>query len=48
MLCGATPFSTTDASAVCEPTAPGAIAIVEEIDEAATIRKMFVSETGMW
>ena len=47
VACGATPFSTTDARAVCVPTAPGAIATVDEIDAAATIRKMFWSDTGM-
>ena len=34
--------------AVCAPTAPGAIATVEEIDDEATIRKTFSTETGMW
>src|SRR6478672_5894207 len=47
VACGATPFSTTDARAVCAPTAPGAMATVEDTDAAATIRKMFVIETGM-
>ena len=46
MAVGATPLSTTVASAVWAPTAPGATATVEEIDEAATIRKTFSTETG--
>ena len=45
-LDGATPFNTTDASAVCAPTAPGAMATVDEIEAAATIRKTFSTETG--
>jgi len=40
-LCGATPFSTTDISAVCDPTAPGAIAIVEEIEGLSGDAKAF-------
>jgi hypothetical protein len=47
-LCGATPWSTTDASAVCAPAAPGSTATVDEIDDAATIRKTFVTDTGTW
>ena len=45
-LDGATPLSTTDASAVWAPTAPGAMATVEEIEAAATIRNTFSTETG--
>ena len=47
-LAGATPCSTIVARAVCAPTAPGATAMVEEIEFAATIRNTFSIETGMW
>src|SRR4051812_8280918 len=46
--CDATPCRTTDASPVCAPTAPGRMATVEEIDDAATIRKTFRTDTGIW
>jgi drug/metabolite transporter (DMT)-like permease len=44
----ATGASTTFASAVCAPTAPGSTATVDEIDAAATIRNTFCTDTGMW
>jgi hypothetical protein len=43
----ASPRSTTEARPAWAPTAPGRTAMVEEIEDAATIRNTFSNDTGM-